>query len=108
MSYGSRYHHERSWWGYVKSFIRKYKYLKDNESLKGVEAREMEAVKQAMEDTRKLPDGEQRLKLVDIVFWKKTHTLEGAAMTLYISRRTAIRWHSDFIKLTAAKFGLDD
>lgn len=109
MSYGSHYTRRRAWWGYVKAFIRKHKYLKgmDQKELTETEMREIDAVDAAIEATKKLNDGELRLKLVDIIFWKRTHTLEGAAMVLHISERTARRWHTEFIRTVAKEFGLN-
>lgn len=109
MSYGSHYTRRRAWWGYVKAFIRKHKYLKgmDQKELTETEMREIDAVDAAIEATKKLNDGELRLKLVDIIFWKRTHTLEGAAMILHISERTARRWHTEFIRTVAKEFGLN-
>lgn len=109
MSYGSHYTRRKAWWGYVKSFIRKYKFLKDMESkeMTETEMREVDAVKAAVETTANMNDGDVRIKLVDIIFWKRTHTLEGAAMILHISERTARRWHTEFIRTVAKEFGLD-
>lgn len=71
-----------------------------------INRRELEAVRQAIEETRALPNGEERLEMVKLVFWKKTRTLEGAAMTCHVSYITARRWHGEFIKSTAQAFGL--
>ena len=71
-----------------------------------INRRELEAVQQAIEETRTLPNGKERLEMVRLVFWKKTHTLEGAAMKCHVSYVTARRWHGEFIKRTAQAFGL--
>ena len=71
-----------------------------------INRRELEAVRQAIEETRALPNGEERLEMVKLVFWKKMHTLDGAAMTCHVSYITARRWHGEFIKSTAQAFGL--
>ena len=55
-----------------------------------------------------MQDGEERLKFIRLVFWDKTHTLEGAAMEVNCSDRTARRWHTDFIKCVARNYGLLD
>ena len=109
MSHGSRYTRRKAWWGYVKSFIRKYKFMKDvsPKEMTETEQKELDSVKAAIESTLLLNEGELRIKLVDIIFWKKTHTLEGAAMILNVSYRTARRWHTEFILTVAKEFGLD-
>nr|DAZ46408.1 MAG TPA: transcriptional activator [Caudoviricetes sp.] len=71
-----------------------------------INRRELEAVRQAIEETRALPNGEERLEMVKLVFWKKTHTLEGVAIKCYISYPTAKRWHKEFILLVGENFGL--
>ncbi len=71
-----------------------------------INRRELEAVQKAVEETRALPNGKERLEMVRLVFWKKTHTLEGAAMTCHVSYITARRWHGEFIKDVARAFGL--
>ena len=71
-----------------------------------INRRELEAVRQAIEETRTLPNGEERLEMVRLVFWKKTHTLDWAAMKCHVSYATARRWHGEFIKNVARGFGL--
>ena len=74
--------------------------------LQEINCRELEAVRQAIEETRTLPNGKERLEMVRLVFWKKTHTLEGAAMELHWSARKLVEWHGEFIRCVAKKFGL--
>ena len=70
--------------------------------------REYEAVRRAIEVTERMTASRDRLRVIDLVFWKQSHTLEGAALTIPCSSRTARRYHSDFIKLVAAMYGLLD
>lgn len=96
-----------SWWGYVKAIIRRYD--PDRElGLRGVSLKESCAVSQAVSETRSMQDGEERLRFIRLVFWDKTYTLEGAAMAVNCSDRTARRWHTDFIKCVARNYGLLD
>lgn len=71
-----------------------------------INRRELEAVRKAIEETRTMKNGEERLELVRLVFWKKTHTLEGAAMELHWSTRKLVEWHGEFIRCVAKYFGL--
>lgn len=96
-----------SWWGYIKAVIRRYPSLRDAEVL-GVAQREKEAVRSAVEATELLENGADRLMLIDLVFWKRTHTLEGAAMQVHVSLRTAQEYHRQFIRLVAKNIGLLD
>lgn len=71
-----------------------------------VNRRELDAVRKALEQTRQLPHGEDRIKLIRMVFWTKTHTVYGAALKLGVAEITAVRWHGLFIRMVAAHFGL--
>ena len=66
----------------------------------------MEAVRQAIAETQAMDTGEERLTLIRLVFWDKTHTLEGAAMKLHRCKRTVTLWHGEFIRCVAKYFGL--
>ena len=88
------------WWGYVKWMIRGYK----NGAL--LTKAESEVVRDAVTETGQLVDGAERLKLVDMVLWKRTHTIQGAAMAIFVSDRTAQEWHRQFIRLVGQKRGL--
>lgn len=74
--------------------------------LQGPKQAEYESVRKAIAVTERMRTGEERLKLIDTVFWKKSHTLSGAAYKLNISYDTAIDYHGDFIMLTAYFRGL--
>ncbi len=70
--------------------------------------REYEAVKQAISSTERYPNGRQRLAIMKMVLWDRRYTLEGAALQVPCSWRTAAQWHSEFIKLVAKNYGLLD
>lgn len=69
------------------------------------EQKQYDAVVGAISMTKRLKDGEERLKLIDMVFWKKTRNLQGAAMVCNVSYGTAKRWHKEFIISTALCYG---
>lgn len=69
-----------------------------------LERREREAVRRAVDETFRRGSGRLRVELIEMVYWRKSHQLQGAAMKLGISERTALRWHGDFIKTVAAEF----
>lgn len=73
-----------------------------------INQREMEAVRKAIDETKKLDTGEERLRMIRLVFWDRTHTLEGSAQKIHISYITAKRWHGEFIRVVAMEFGLID
>lgn len=73
-----------------------------------INRRELEAVRQAIEETRALPNDEERLEMVKLVFWGKAkkYTLAGAALKIHLSERTLTEWHGEFILCVAKYFGL--
>ena len=69
---------------------------------------EYDAVTKAVEATRQLKTGRERLALIDMVFWKQSHTLDGAAFVLGYSDSTAKHFHGDFLRLVGMYRGLCD
>lgn len=97
------------WWSYVKAMIRRYpQMVRKGENIGNAERREREAVTRALEALKDLPDGTSRSRLVELIFWKRSHNIAGAALLLHCSERTAQRWHRDFIYSVAREFGLMD
>jgi hypothetical protein len=70
--------------------------------------KEYEAVRMAVEATRRLQNGEQRLRIIDLVYWKRSHTLEGAALSVGYGYDRARQLHGEFVRLVAANYGLMD
>ncbi len=70
------------------------------------EQRELEAVEAALREVRLRPDGELTVNLVQLVFWQRTYTLEGAAQKVHVSYRTARRKVNGFLYLVAENLGL--
>lgn len=76
--------------------------------LPSTQQREYEAVRKAVETTGRYRNGTDRLKVIRLVLWDRSHTLEGAALVVPCSWRTAAQWHGEFIKLVAWFYGLLD
>ena len=96
------------WWPYAKWMIRIYekdRHIAEKEKRRLTDD-EFSAVEAAIEETKQRIDGAERLRLIDLVLWKRTHTLQGAAMAVYVSERTAQEWHRQFIRLVGQKTGL--
>ena len=68
--------------------------------------KELEAVEKAIKITSRMKNGKERMGVVDLVLWKKSHTVEGAAMKLHICKSQALSFHADFVWLVAEKYGL--
>lgn len=95
------------WWGYVKWMIRQYP-AREGKYIQGKALDERMAVQRAIDQTMKLDNGQDRLRVVDLVFFKQTHTLEGAALMVPCGYDTAQKYHAQFIKLVAKNYGLLD
>ena len=72
------------------------------------EQREFESVGRAIAMTERYRDGAQRMRVMDLVFWQKSHTVEGAGLAIPCGPATAKRWHGEFIRLVASYYGLID
>lgn len=67
-----------------------------------------DAVSRAVEITQLLPDGELKIALVRYVYWgRDQRKVEDAPLALPVSRRTAIRWHGDFVRLVGKCYGFE-
>lgn len=70
------------------------------------EQKELEAVEAAIAHTRRLPSGRERLRIIELVCWRRTHTIEGAARLIPCGAATAKRYHVDFVYCVAGYMGL--
>lgn len=73
-----------------------------------IHQRELEAVHGAVQATRRLPHGDQRLQVIRLVYWQGSHTLAGAALEVKVAEVTAKRWNGEFIRQVGQNFGLLD
>ena len=75
-------------------------------TLPEINRREMDAVRAAIRTTESLPSGRERMELVKLYYWKRSHTLFGAANAIHVSEKTALRWNRELIMQVAKNFGL--
>lgn len=68
--------------------------------------KELESVECAVRYTQAFDDGAERVKLISLVYWRQTHTLEGAALKCHVDYSTARRWNRDFVRCVGAFHGL--
>ena len=70
--------------------------------------KEYDSVNRAIELTRKMHNGNQRLKMIEHIYWKKTkYTVEGAAEKVGYSSDRGKQIHRDFVRLVAECYGYD-
>ena len=55
------------------------------------------AVEFAMRMQSVYPNGQERIKMIELVYFKRTHTLEGAAMECHYADRTVKRWNNEIL-----------
>ena len=72
------------------------------------EQRKFEAIEGAIQKTKLYhpDDADMRLKVINLVYWKKSHTIEGAAMQIPCHRNVAGNWQGEFIKMVADELDL--
>ena len=61
-----------------------------------------DAVSTAIQTTMRYRNGELRIRIIDLVYWRRSRTLTGAAMEVHVSPATAKAWHNDFVELVDA------
>ncbi len=66
----------------------------------------LEAVERALAETWRLPNGRWRCSIIEQVYFRKSHTLQGAADYCHVSYDTALNWHGDFIRKVADELHL--
>lgn len=96
-----------TWWGYIRDLIQKYPGT-EGKDLSGVAVKGRDAVKSAIEATERMNGGEDRMKLIRMVHFDRTHTLEGAAQKIPCNRSTAARWQRKFFEDVARARGILD
>jgi len=69
--------------------------------------KELDAVERAIGSTRRGPDGKIRVKVVELVYFRGSHTIEGAAQIVHVSYKTAWRWTDNFIRLVGKNLGCE-
>lgn len=69
--------------------------------------RKLDAIETAIRKTQiNYSDADLRLTVINLVYWKKTHTIAGAALKIPCHVTTAGRWQADFIWAVAEELEL--
>ena len=61
------------------------------------ELRIIEAVEMAVAMQERQPNGDDRLKMIRLVYWQRTHTLAGAALECHYSEEAVKRWNLEIL-----------
>lgn len=95
MQLAKRQRYKHYWFGNVVNMVKRYPAIKNEGSIQS--ALFTMAIEKTLKEIEGKKDAESILELVDLLYFSKTCTMDGAALKLNISRRTAQRWSSDFI-----------
>jgi len=87
-------------YGYMMMRIKKYPAIKEEKGL--IPMLQWNAIEKELE---KIKDDEPRMKAVQMVLIRKTHTIEGAAQVLHYSYWTVQKWISRFVNEVAKNSG---
>lgn len=71
-----------------------------------VNRRELEAVRAALTYISTQKNADKRLEIINLYYWRKSHTLHGAALKTGVHEQTAKEWNREFIQKIAENFGL--
>lgn len=66
-------------------------------TLSADELRIIEAVEMAVAMQERQPNGAERLKMIRLVYWQRTHTLAGAALECHYSEEAVKRWNLELL-----------
>ena len=102
MSAGTEDSRKSPWFDYMKHCVKKYS--PDASPGSRLEEKELEAVSRAIEQTKALRTGAQRMELLRLAYWTKGGNLYNAADHLDIDRNTARAWSRGFIRAVARNF----
>lgn len=64
--------------------------------------RQLDAVENALAAMESLPGAPERRQLVELVYFTRRFTIEGAALEIYVCARTGQQWSDDFLLLVWA------
>ena len=87
----------RLWIGYVRAILQNYPHVTD---------REREAVELAVTETTHQSDGETVRAIIEMVFFRRSHTLDGAAQAVHYSYSAAKRMQQRFLVCVGKHMGL--
>lgn len=96
---------DRRWDGGVKATVKEYYHIRQIARDEKQERR-FRAVRDAIATTERQENGESRLRLLKALYWPGTHTIEGAALDIPCSVRTAKRWNRLFLAVVEKNLDL--
>lgn len=87
---------ERGKLAYMKGILRSYPEIRAKPPKERTrnEQRRLEIVESVLDAVDHMPDAQSKRKIIEMVYFKKSHTLHGAAMEIPVGSRTVDRWNA--------------
>ena len=84
---------------YMREILRGYPEIraKPPEERTRNEQRRVEIVESVLEMVDHMPDAQSKRKIIEMVYFKKSHTLYGGALEIPAGSRTAERWNAQIM-----------
>lgn len=94
------------WYPIALKMVKRYPLLKG--SNKPQEMLYLSSIEKVMEQTKSLEYGDLRLKAIEMLYFKHTHTIEGVALEFHFSPRTVQEWANLFVNEVGRTVGYKD
>ena len=93
---------------YIREVLREYPQIKKRpaETWSERDARLVSMVDDTLTEIAQTRDGDKQASLFDLVYFRRSHTLYGAAMTIPVSERQAQKWNARLMRIMADKMQL--
>ena len=93
---------------YIREVLREYPQIKKRpaETWSERDARLVSMVDDTLAEIAQTRDGDKQASLFDLVYFRRSHTLYGAAMTIPVSERQAQKWNARLMRIMADKMQL--
>lgn len=93
---------------YMREVLKEYPKAKKKppEERTDKENRLVDIVERTLSEIERMRDGRQRMEIIRLAYFERSHTLYGAAMTIPVSRRQAEKWNAQFMEVLSEKLGL--
>jgi len=94
---------KKYWFSHVQKTIRQYKRLGDSRQ----DRIARDAIDKVLSDTANMTYGDLRIRFIRMVYFRNSHTIEGASYVVHVSYSTAKRWSWDFVNAVAHEMGYE-
>ncbi|MDR0819752.1 MAG: hypothetical protein LBN43_09320 [Oscillospiraceae bacterium] len=96
-------------WGLgIKRILERYPDWLKSDNLTADQSRCCSAVSESLAAVDAMPDARQRRGVIERVYFRKSHTVLGAAMSMGVSQRTAERYLAQYQRDVGARLNLPD